>query len=375
MKKIFFFTLLSFAYGAKAQYEAEIENIRKIYAPDKRTAIFEITYNPNTNAIVGKTNLNEAKGALLSKFKIENVKDSVVVLPGQNSSFEKYAVVNVSVANLRSKPEESAELASQLLLGMPLMVLEKTRGWFRVQCPDDYIGWIDGSTIKQFSESEYVNFKHKQKLIFVNPSGVAMSDTTTNANPVRDLSFGNLLTFSAKVGRFTDVIFPDGKHGFINTAYLKSPADWLNEKQINGESIVENGKKMLGIPYLWGGTSFKGTDCSGFTRMTFFASGLLLPRDASQQALIGELVSYDNDFSMLQKGDLLFFGNTVTSKVTHVGIWVGNKSFIHSSGMVQISSFNENSPDYDEYNLKRLLFVKRINPKPLYLTGQNLYKF
>lgn len=137
MKKIFFFTLLSFAYGAKAQYEAEIENIRKIYAPDKRTAIFEITYNPNTNAIVGKTNLNEAKGALLSKFKIENIKDSVVVLPVQNSSFDKYAVVNVSVANLRSKPEESAELASQLLLGMPLMVLEKTRGWFRVQCPDD----------------------------------------------------------------------------------------------------------------------------------------------------------------------------------------------------------------------------------------------
>jgi SH3-like domain-containing protein len=375
MKKILFFTLLSLSYCAKAQYEEDIEKIRKIYAPDKRTAIFEITYNPNTNAIVGKTNLQEAKGALLSKFKIENIKDSVVVLPVKNNSFEKYAVVNVSVANLRSKPEESAELASQVLLGMPLMVLEKTRGWFRVQCPDEYIGWIDGSTIKQFSESEYVNFKHKQKVIFVNPSGVAMSDTTTNAYPVRDLSFGNLLTLSAKAGSFTEVIFPDGKHGFINTANLQPTIDWLKKRQIHGESIVENGKKMLGIPYLWGGTSFKGADCSGFTRMTFFASGLLLPRDASQQALNGDSISYNNDFSMLQKGDLLFFGNTTTSKVTHVGIWAGNKSFIHSSGMVQISSFDENSPDYDEYNLKRLLFVKRINPNPLYLDGQNLYKF
>ena len=375
MKKIFLIALLSLSYCAKAQYEEDIEKIRKIYAPDKRTAIFEITYNPNTNAIVGKTNLKEAKDALHSKLKVENVKDSVSVVPISNRNFEKNAVVNVSVANLRSKPEESAELASQVLLGMPLLVLEKTRGWYRVQCPDDYIGWIEGSTIKQFSEAEYVNFKNKQKVIFVNPSGFAMSDTTSKAFPVRDLSFGNLLVFSAKSGRFTKVIFPDGKHGFINTANLQSSSDWLKERQISGDNIVENGRKMLGIPYLWGGTSFKGADCSGFTRMTFFASGLLLPRDASQQAFIGDPVSIENDFSMLQKGDLLFFGNTTTSKVTHVGIWSGNKSFIHSSGMIQINSFDANSPDYDEYNLKRLLFVKRINPKPLYLTGQNLYKF
>lgn len=375
MKKIFFFALLLLTYCAKAQYEADIETIRKIYAHDKRTAIFEITYNPNTNAIVGKTNLKEAKGALLSKFNIENVKDSVVVLPVLNGSFEKYAVVNVSVANLRSKPEESAELASQVLLGMPLLVLEKTRGWYRVQCPDDYIGWIEGSTIKQFSESEYVIFKNKQKVIFVNHSGFAMNDTTAKAYPVRDLSFGNLLVFSAKMSRFTEVVFPDGKHGFLGTENLQSSADWLKDRQTNGESIIENARKMLGIPYLWGGTSFKGADCSGFTRMAFFASGLLLPRDASQQALIGDPVSFENDFSMLQKGDLLFFGNTTTSKVTHVGIWASNKSFIHSSGMIQINSFDANSPDYDEYNLKRLLFVKRITPKHLYLSSQNLYKF
>ncbi|MCP9765234.1 C40 family peptidase [Lacihabitans soyangensis] len=375
MKKITLIVLLSLSYCANAQYEEHIEKIRKIYAPDKRTAIFEITYSPNTNAIVGKTNLREAKDALLSIIKNENVKDSVLVLPISNRNFEKNAVVNVSVANLRSKPEESAELASQVLLGMPLLVLEKTRGWYRVQCPDDYIGWIEGSTIKQFSETEYVNFKNKEKVIYVNPSGFAMSDTTSKAYSVRDVSFGNLLVFAAKSGRFTEVIFPDGKHGFVSTDNLQSSKDWLKDRQNSGEKIVENGRKMLGIPYLWGGTSFKGADCSGFTRMAFFASGLLLPRDASQQALIGDPVSIENDFSMLQKGDLLFFGNTTTFKVTHVGIWAGNKSFIHSSGMIQINSFDANSPDYDEYNLKRLLFVKRINPKALYLTGQNLYKF
>ncbi len=375
MKRLFSISLILLSYYATAQIDEDIEKTRIIYAPDKRTAIFETSYNAQYKSLRGKTNSLDAKKALSEICLQLNVLDSVQFLPSKNNNLKQYGIVHVSVANLRTKPEESSELASQMLMGMPLRILEKNRGWYRVQCPDDYIGWIDGSTMTQFSENEYSNYQSAKKVIFIKPFGFALNDTSSIIRPIRDLSFGNLLTLQKIERGFAVVIFPDGKTGFVNAIEIQNSEDWLKTRKTDYESLVNNGYQMLGIPYLWGGTSFKGADCSGFTRMTFLASGMLLPRDASQQALLGETVSIDSEFTNLSKGDLLFFGNLQTSKVTHVAIWAGNKSFIHSSGMIQVNSFDINSPNYDEYNLKRLLFVKRIDHKQLYLSGNNLYKF
>jgi gamma-D-glutamyl-L-lysine dipeptidyl-peptidase len=375
MKRLFLISFILLSYCTSAQYDEDIEKNRKIYAPDKRTVIFEISYNAQFNSIRGKTNSLNAKKALSELCLQRNVIDSIQFLPAKENNLKKYGIVHVSVANLRTKPEESAELASQMLMGMPLRILEKNRGWYRVQCPDDYIGWIDGSTMTQFSENEYAIYQSAKKAVFTKPFGFALSDTSSIIRPIRDLSFGNLLTLQKIEKGFAEVIFPDGKTGFLPANEIQNSEDWLKTRKTDTESLVNNGYQMLGIPYLWGGTSFKGADCSGFTRMTFLASGMLLPRDASQQALLGETVSIDSEFTKLSKGDLLFFGNLQTSKVTHVAIWAGNKSFIHSSGMIQVNSFDINSPNYDEYNLKRLLFVKRIDHKQLYLSGKNFYKF
>ncbi|MCF8325028.1 MAG: C40 family peptidase [Leadbetterella sp.] len=375
MKRLFLISFIFLSYCTSAQYDEDIEKNRKIYAPDKRTVVFEISYNAGYNSIRGKTNSLEAKKALSELCLKRNVIDSIQFLPAKNNNLKKYGIVHVSVANLRTKPEESAELASQILMGMPLRILEKNRGWYRVQCPDDYIGWIDGSTMTQFSENEYAIYQSAQKAIFTKPFGFALNDTSSLIRPVRDLSFGNLLTFKKIEKGFAEVIFPDGKTGFIPANEIQNSEDWLKTRKTDNESLVNYAYQMIGIPYLWGGTSFKGADCSGFTRMTFLAAGMLLPRDASQQALLGETVSIDYEFTKLSKGDVLFFGNLQTSKVTHVAIWAGDKSFIHSSGMIQVNSFDINSPNYDEYNLKRLLFVKRIDHKQLYLSGKNFYKF
>ena len=97
---------------------------------------------------------------------------------------------------------------------------------------------------------------------------------------------------------------------------------------MEADALVETSKTLMGVPYLWGGTSTKGVDCSGFTKTIYYLNGMVIPRDASQQVHTGKLIDSVTNFDALEKGDLLFFGrkatDTGTEKVVHVGMWIGN---------------------------------------------------
>ena len=142
-------------------------------------------------------------------------------------------------------------------------------------------------------------------------------------------------------------------------------SSWLKNLKSTPENIEVIAKKMNGFPYLWGGTSTKGMDCSGFTKMVYLMNGYIIPRDASQQINAGKTIDYHLKFDGLKKGDLLFFGKKATAdskqRVTHVGIWLGNKKmeFIHSSGNVHISSMHPEQPNYDDFNRNRYIGSKR----------------
>jgi gamma-D-glutamyl-L-lysine dipeptidyl-peptidase len=357
------------------QVNSEIDKIKYRFAPDRRTSVFEIYHNKNTNTVIGKTNSSSAKKELLNKLKAYNVIDSITVLPDETVGSKIWGVVNVSLSNIRAQPIESAEMASQALLGTRLKILEKQKSWYRVQTPDDYIGWVNGSTITKIDEKQYQELLKAPKLIYIQPFGFARIDTTDLALPVADLTLGNLLILKDKTLSYSKIEFPDKRIAYVKNNEVIDTQTWLNGHDSTTKALVKYAYNFTGVPYLWGGTSFKGVDCSGFARMAYFSQGMYLPRDASQQAKLGQLVSISNDFANLKEGDLLYFGNLETKRVLHVAIWVGNKSFIHSSGMVRINSFDTKSPFYDEYNLNRLLYVKRVEPNSIKLSGQNLYKF
>lgn len=150
---------------------------------------------------------------------------------------------------------------------------------------------------------------------------------------------------------------------------------WRARLKQDAADIIRTAHTLMGVPYLWAGTSSKGVDCSGFVRTVLFMHDIIIPRDASQQACVGETIDISPDFSNLQPGDLIFFGRKATperkERVVHVGMYIGNKRFIHSQGDVHISSFDPADELFDEFNLGRLLFATRIIPSINKMEGLN----
>jgi len=347
--------------GAHSTVQSIIEQVKKKYAPDKRVAVFQVELD--SNLLVGRTNLPLAKKELLGLLQNKGyaLENEIRVLPDEEALDGKiYALVNISVANIRTQPREAAELATQALLGTNLKVLDKERNWYLVQTPDHYIGWVDGGTIKRKIKAEIETYQSQPKLMFAKPFGFAYAETDENAQTISDLTWGDLLVVKDSVADFYEVVYPDARKGFVSKRDVISQQKWKLITNPNPEALTKTAYRMMGLPYLWGGTSWKGVDCSGYMRMVYQTNGILLPRDASQQAFVGDDVAFEN----LKVGDLLFFGEKAThektEKVVHVGMWIGNGEFIHSSGMVRISSFNSESTTYDAYNVGRYLRARRI---------------
>ncbi len=150
----------------------------------------------------------------------------------------------------------------------------------------------------------------------------------------------------------------------MRTSEAKPVDEWLKGINLSAESLINAAYSLNGTPYLWGGTSSKGVDCSGFIKTITFLHGLILQRDASQQVHTGIPVDISAGYDNLQPGDLLFFGEKATAdkneRIIHVGLYVGDKTFIHSINNVHTGSFDPESDLYDDYNTKRFLRATRI---------------
>ena len=346
--------------------------VRKQFAPDKHTALFDVTAKAN-GVLTGETTLPEAKAELLKKLQAANLAftDSIAVLPEAELAGKHYGVVTLSVANIRSQPKHPAELATQATMGTPVKVWKKENGWYLVQTPDHYLAWVDYAGIKLMSKAELDSWQKGEKLIYTTPYGFTYSSPDKQSTTVSDLVYGDVMLLKSKSKGFYEVSFPDGRTGFILASEAELYKDWITSRQPTEENLVKTSKQLLGLPYLWGGTSFKGVDCSGFTKTVYFMNGMVLPRDASQQVHEGELVDTDKNWENLRPGDLLFFGTPAKDgkpeRVVHVGMWIGgNKEFIHSAGRVRINSMDPTAANYDASEDNRYLRTKRMK------TSQNV---
>jgi len=345
------------------------DSIEKEYAPDKRVALFNIIISAVDGTILLKGDSDQPKAVaeLKQKLSDQNVKfvDSIVMLPNASVGETKYAVVNNSVANIRSQSRHSGELATQALLGMGLKVLKIKGAFYLVQTPDAYISWVDHGGVLLMDEDAYLEWNKAPKIIFTKPWGYSYKDMNSDSQKVSDLVLGAQLKLLSEEGKFFKVSYPDGRVAYVKKSESKLYDQWIKNVKPSGELIEKYALDFMGTPYLWGGTSTKGMDCSGFTKTVYLLNGFIIPRDASQQINAGLDIDPDLKFENLKKGDLMFFGKKATDstkqRTTHVGIWLGNGKgeFIHEASQVRMSSIDPDSDYYDEANAKRYLGSRR----------------
>ena len=344
------FMLMLTSVVAMAITPAEVlTDLKQRIAPDKRTAIWDVKASQQggkwvLTGTVGTQAQKKAIQAAMLKNGYSGYTDKLTVLEDGIPSARKWAQVKLSIATLRTEPKHSAEIATQGIMGAPVKVLQKCDDWYRVQMADDYIAYVPESSLS-FKTAAQMKAWRKAKRYIVTAYDSRLVTEAHGDMTVSDLVMGNILELKTAQGNWLKLATPDGRVGWVDAADVAELSQW-SQQQFSAAQVEKTARRMMGSSYLWGGTSTKVTDCSGLTKVSYLSNGIILQRDASQQALTGKIMPKGTDWHKYETGDLLFFGNEKTGRVTHVGIYLRDGKYIHCSGQVKINSLDPKASDY-----------------------------
>lgn len=267
----------------------------------------------------------------------------------------EFGICLQAVIPVRSEPSHRSEMVTQVLFGELFRILLAEKEWVRVQLSyDDFEGWIAMKQVQVMSEKEFLHLVNSETAVSLDLVQLISNQTKKSIVPI---ILGSSLPGFMK-GEFhvlSDLYFYDGAVAEVSPFDTASnPQERLKVKQ----SLVSDAMMYLNAPYLWGGRTPFGIDCSGLVQMVYKIKKIKLLRDAAQQATHGETVSF---ISEAEPGDLAFFDDE-EGKIIHTGIIADNNRIIHASGKVRIDQVDHEgifNPDEQHYTHK-LRLIKRI---------------
>jgi len=332
-----------------------VASVSSRHVPDTREdiATFQLEHGIFRHHLSGETSHPALWEVMRDSIAIRwpHVTVDVALLPDSSVIGRTSGLVSVAVGNLRREPRHGSELVDQAILGTRLTILRERRGWYQVKTEWNYIGWMTGSSIAFRDTMPETDVRVRVNL-------AAIREAASPAAPLRlQAPFGAAFESVAKRGSYREIRLPDGSSAFIAEGDIEAmPAATAST---DGARLVTTASRFQGLPYLWGGNSSSGFDCSGFTQTVFREQGITLPRDANMQIRLGADVDTTGNFSQVQAGDLLYFGPN-PDRITHVALSLGGARMIHASDYVQINSLDPADTDFAPDRLRTLQAVKRI---------------
>jgi cell wall-associated NlpC family hydrolase len=235
-----------------------------------------------------------------------------------------FGICNLSMVPCRAEPSNKSEMVTQLLFGENYFVLEEKDEWIKIKnANDNYESWINQKQFNSIKETTFNAIQNKAKTITTDLFSIVRNKITNQNFPV---PMGSCLPF-----------YQDGKFIIEEQSEYNIDASCVKTNfKSDVDNLIQTSFMYLNSPYLWGGKSCWGIDCSGFTQICFATQGIYLPRDAFQQAELGTPLSFVEE---AKPGDLAFFDNE-EGKIIHVGIILNDAHIIHASGKVRIDRFD-----------------------------------
>lgn len=279
------------------------------------------------------------------------------------------ATASKGLVNLRAEPRQQSELLSQYLMGDKFEILSKENNYYQVDTEDEIKGWVhQSSLIINDSQTSDDDIFSDRLMICVSKFSILREKESIDSLPVSLVFLGTILdldepvtNYYLKTREWLRVKLPDNTVAFLKKDDFNVLANYQERYFFNPKTAVETALSLIGVSYLWGGTTPAAIDCSGMVRLCCRMAGKKLPRNSYQQAEIGGFIETDSDFISLLPGDLLFFSEG--EKVSHVGLALGQGRFIHSSltyGQVAITSLKKGDSDYHQLFRDIYSFSKRL---------------
>ncbi|HWR83102.1 MAG TPA: C40 family peptidase [Candidatus Deferrimicrobium sp.] len=263
-----------------------------------------------------------------------------------------HAWVTTNLLDLRAEPRHDSERLSQLFFREIVTVEKEQDGFSWIAQADGYSGWVDSRFLQRVGGTEEMEKWRTGNAVVIAPTATLYDRLGQETVSPHILYYGTKLNVRFSRGTLSRVIMPGGQAVFIKSRHI-APIK-KRGTPVTGTRLVGEGRRFLGVPYLWGGVTVTGFDCSGFVRTVCSRFGVYLPRDTKEQIMAGEAVTRER----IRTGDLLFFER-------HVGFAVGRTHVLHASrgsGGVRLNALTVGLPDYREDLDRDFIQARRVTP-------------